>query len=393
MKWTQLILIILLVTNISAQSKWSCIDIKGNKIFSTEVKSVSDFSGGLAKICKYEVVNRKKVRRYGYVNTQGKIVIPCIYRTAKNFNGSVAWVKKPNSEFYTLIDKTGTELATRQYKKVGSILKENSDRIAVYDNGKMGFINDKGQEVISCKYLGAPFFKEGLCCVIPYDSKSGQYGFIDINGKVVLPFQYKQAGFSSFNDGLCRVSVDGKTVLIDKTGKVVFKTNYGSLQKFHQGRAAVATKSNRKGWGFVNEQGNLVIDGNYDHVTAFSKDGWAIVEKDRLQGLIDTDGTEILPLKYESIYADLSEDGYVGGIYPAVEGTSYANTKKDYFLKDMKPLMTKVKYLQSANNTDRILFCNPEGKIGYMDRSGTIVINAIYSKGKQFHEGSAWVKE
>jgi hypothetical protein len=59
----------------------------------------------------------------------------------------------------------------------------------------------------------------------------------------------------------------------------------------------------------------------------------------------------------------------------------------------MKPLMTKVKYLQSANNTDLILFCTPEGKIGFMDRSGNIIINAVYSKGKQFHEGVTWVKE
>ena len=52
-------------------------------------------------------------------------------------------------------------------------MKGYSDRIAVYEEGALGWINQKGIEVIPCKYVGSPTFDPqfGLACVTPIDSK------------------------------------------------------------------------------------------------------------------------------------------------------------------------------------------------------------------------------
>ncbi len=45
-------------------------------------------------------------------------------------------------------------------------------------NGKWGFINKEGKEVIPCKYDVAFEFNEGLALV----QLNGKFGYIDING-------------------------------------------------------------------------------------------------------------------------------------------------------------------------------------------------------------------
>jgi hypothetical protein len=256
----------------------------------------------------------------------------------------------------------------------------------------MGFINQKGQEVIPCQYAGSALFYEGLCCVTKYKG-DGRYGFIDKNGKVAIPFKYNQGGTSSFYQGKCRAKVNGRTVLINKQGEVVFKTKYKSFQGFKMNRAAVCTKANRKGWGFVNWKDEMLIGGEYDHVKSFDNDGYAVVEKNGLKGLIDTNGKLVLPMKYETIYADYTKAGFYCGVYPSKETLSLSNSKKDYFLKDFKPLNRKVKYLGHANGSDRIKFATPEGKIGFMNRQGEIIIPASYTKANNFQQGLAWIRQ
>ena len=136
-----------------------------------------------------------------------------------------------------------------------------------------------------------------------------------------------------------------------------------------------------------------MFGGDYDHVQSFNENGWAIVEKEGLQGLVDTNGKEVLPMKYESIWSDLTEDGFICGFYPSKEPTSLADGKKDYFLSGMNKIKEEVKYLQSAKYTNLILFSNMKGKIGFLDRNGNISIPAIYSKAKMFNEGLTWVRK
>lgn len=83
-------------------------------------------------------------------------------------------------------------------------------------------------------------------------SEKGEYGFINEKGEEVIPLKFMQTGTSYFSNGLARASVGGKTVLIDTTGAIVFKTEKGNIQGHYFGLISVITKPNRKGWGWVN---------------------------------------------------------------------------------------------------------------------------------------------
>ena len=379
----------------AANKEYQAIDSNGNVLFTIMAESVYKYRDGLARVKQLNLVNNQWVRGYGYINKVGELVIPAEYEKAKDFVDDRAWVRRKGESNWTLINKEGIEIPTKGYSKVGNIIEGYSDRIAVYEDGKMGWIDRDGNEVIPCKYLGYTLFDKefGLVCVMPYDSKSGKYGYIDKNGEVQIPFQFLQAGFASFHNGYSRATVGNRTVLINEKGEVVFRPKYGSLQNVNYGLMAVATKSNRAGWGFINFDNEMVIPAIYDNVNEFNELGYCVAEKKGLSGLIDTTGKMIIDFKYDMIFADLSDDGYYCGVYPTKEPASLMNTPKDYYNAKFELVELEEVTLSSANGSPRIGFTTLEGKKGFMNRDFEIIIEAKYAKTSAFSDGIAFVRE
>ena len=159
---------------------------------------------------------------------------------------------------------------------------------------KVGFVNEKGDLVIECKYVHSAWvpmtffshvniFKEGLAAVTQYfpDGHGDYYyavGYIDKVGKTVLPFNYSFA--TVFSEGIAAVSEDdfyeNPTIyFIDKKGNRIGDRKYYLTQCFHDGMCAVMTDST-SGWGFADKTGKLVVPCDYEEVNDF-KDGVASV--------------------------------------------------------------------------------------------------------------------
>jgi hypothetical protein len=83
-------------------------------------------------------------------------------------------------------------------------------------NGKYGFIDRTGKEIISPQYESANSFSEGLASV-----GNSKFGFIDKTGKVIIEFKYDvnyNFSDSSFKNGFARVTLNGNEIYIDKNG-------------------------------------------------------------------------------------------------------------------------------------------------------------------------------
>ena len=61
-------------------------------------------------------------------------------------------------------------------------------------------------------------FSEGLAAI----KKNNKWGFIDKNGKLVIPLKYDDVDYFRPN-GLCAVTIKGKSGFIDKFGKETIK--------------------------------------------------------------------------------------------------------------------------------------------------------------------------
>ena len=79
-------------------------------------------------------------------------------------------------------------------------------------NGKVGFINTKGEIVIQPKLKDAGYFSENLA---PFENKSGKWGFINKNGEIVIKPRFGWA--LSFSEGLALVQVGELWGYIDRS--------------------------------------------------------------------------------------------------------------------------------------------------------------------------------
>ena len=128
--------------------------------------------------------------------------------------------------------------------------------------------------------------------------KDDQWGVIDTNGEVVIPFgEYESIG--KFKDGMSVVKKDGKFGYIDSTGALVIPCEFDAAYDFGDGLACVYSVENRM-CGYIDKTGTLVIptfgygDGYY------FEDGLA-PDYDWLKqkyGCIDKTGERVIPAEF-----------------------------------------------------------------------------------------------
>jgi hypothetical protein len=386
MKFCLVVLSILVasVNSIAQEKFYTCINENGERVFSIKATHAYSFSDGLAEIAQSVLEGTKSYTRWGFIDKTGKTVIQCQYEKVYSFSSGVAWVKKPGDEKYVLINKKGEQVNSTGWKKVGYFIE---GFCAVYDEeDKMGFVNRKGELVIPCQYTGDSF-SEGLACVMPYEGVKANYGFIDTTGKVVIPFQFNQAGTSSFKNGECRVQINGVTCLINSKGEVIFKPALTkNCMGFSNGLSASYTKyETRSGWGYYNRNNEWVITPQYDGADDF-QGGLAVVEKDGKFGVIDTTGKIIIPIQYASIFGHPAEDGWFG-----LETES--NGEKTYVNGEGKPFaQVPVKYIAGGGDTKNIMpYTSPDNRCGYLNGKGEVVVEAQFDRTFAFSEGLSWI--
>jgi hypothetical protein len=137
---------------------------------------------------------------------------------------------------------------------------------------KFGYIGITGSVVVPPTYDAAGDFSEGLAPVsknarVPFRDDSDpmefsfpsdevdSWGYIDVTGKVVIPFGFERAGI--FSGGLARVRKDGKWGYIDKTGKYVIRPRYRWARDFRNGVAEVWHEGNIC---FIDRTGKVVVN-------------------------------------------------------------------------------------------------------------------------------------
>ncbi len=100
---------------------------------------------------------------------------------------------------------------------------ESNSLIAKEDNGKWGFVDNNGKTVIPFIYDYAEDFSEGLAAV----RQNYSWGYIDPSGKTIIPFEY--AGAWDFINGLAPVYKDNLWGFINKDGNLIIEYQYTNL--------------------------------------------------------------------------------------------------------------------------------------------------------------------
>ena len=250
-------------------------------------------------------------------------------------------------------------------------------------DGSFGFVDAEGNVVLEPRWSGARFFSEGLAA-----TRDGEkWGFIDATGRQIIPARYEAAG--DFSEGLVRVKRDGHWGFIDAAENEVLAFVLDGAGDFHGGVANVC-RSNR--WWFVDRQGELAAGGQtFSVARSFSPEGLAAVNKGGWKGddgkfyggkwgFIDTNGREVIPLRYSD--ARDFHDG-LAAVQGVEERWGYVNVAG---AEVIPPLLHAVGDFSDG----RAPTIHDEGW-GFIDASGRWAILADYPGVTRFVNGRALV--
>ncbi len=182
-----------------------------NKIISNNIVSIKRFSEGLAPYS-----NKDKL--FGFIDTNGRVVIEAKFRSVGFFSNGIAWAK-------------------------------TTDNI-------IGYINTEGIWLIQPQFQTAKDFDKisGLARV----KQNNRWNYVNISGNIRHMSDTELWG--DFYDGLAKGRKGGLIGFYDNTGYWVINPKFEAVRDFHNGYAA-AKKSGK--WGLINNIGDWVIQPKY----------------------------------------------------------------------------------------------------------------------------------
>lgn len=377
----------------------------------------------------------------GFINQSGKVIIRPKYSAVCPFSDGVSWVNARDK--WLLIDTAGKVLIDNPYIKNPSQFKDNicevetTSTIGNSSTKNRVFIDKKGTVLFKKLYyddIGS--ISDGLmyyCKGEEYNSNYSEYGFIDKNGNLVIsPKYYKVLDFS---EGLAAVSIrnqDNQIVsgYIDKNDREVIKFKYDYVGNFINGYAPIATvddkfstynngiiktvnvddstifpssfllyqhSENNKNklqidniwnpkslYGFINKNGNTIIEPQYDGIQYFQEDYFAACLNGNW-GFIDKYNNRLTEFKFSDAHS--FKNGFA-----AVLVTDDYGVNKWGFINKSGGIVINPKFDQVGDFNNGLAAVKTNDKWGFINSKGSYVIKPIYTDVCDFRNGLAFVE-
>lgn len=286
-----------------------------------------------------------------------------------------------------LITDKGKLLKELPYDQVGNI----KDGLATVKVGSLfGFINIKGEEVVSPIAHNVIEFSEGLAAVQATNASTPY--FINTKGEKLSSI----AGYvfyGPFSEGLAKAFInvadwlsyypDYRLGYVNKMGKQQFVTNFNDGGNFENGYAAVARYAPGDTLiGLVDTSGKIILPAKYKTVGVMGKDDLiAIQEKSGLWGYADRSGAVVITPQYE----DASD--FLDGV------AIVRKAGKMGLIDRQNKIVVDFIYnnARSMNNTGFIPV--KKGDLwGAIDAKGKVVADFKYDQLSNMQDGVAWAR-
>ncbi len=209
-------------------------------------------------------IKDNSTQKWGFIDTKGKIVIPCKFDNVGFFSEGICCVEQFDSP----------------------------SRSPYYQTWKTALINKRGElitDYIFEQSLGE--FEDGYIEMIKEIDGHPKGSLIDAKGELLSGFNWEYDNVRYLREDRARfTTTDGKMGFLDKEGKISIPPIYDRAYYFNEGQACVGKEINGKTkYGSINQDGIVVIPFIYDDKFIFNN-GVALVQKDNRIGLIDTFG-------------------------------------------------------------------------------------------------------
>lgn len=247
--------------------------------------------------------------------------------------------------------------------------------------GKYGYIDSKGKVVIQPQFDEARIFSCGRAAVRSAD----RWGYVDAKGKWVVKPELKWAG--DFSEGLADVKSAGLAGYMNESGELVIPYRYKWAGRFSGGLAAVEVDGK---WGYMDRTGSMAIAPKFSCAEEFSE-GVAVVMVDRK--------TEEGYFTSDFAYADRTGNVIFGGMEQMVVGGRFSCGLAPIpveegvgYIDRTGAVVIRPKYEDASSFSEGLAVFAVGGKYGYIDTKGNVAIKAKFDYADDFHEGLAAVE-
>lgn len=276
------------------------------------------------------------------------------------------------------------------------------DRYPVVKDGKVGFIDSQGKIVIPLRFFpigDMAHFEDGLAPVIGPDGS----GYIDISGQFAIGPHRNWVMPRPFHEGVAAVLVTGEKgqnfpVFIDREGKVIYKGLGASEHAYFSG--GLLPFFDGKKWGFVDRNFRWIIAAKYDFADVFSQ-GLAQVGIGPKCGYVDRAGHEMIAVKYDACWR--FSDGLArvklsiptGKAWMTTEGPRSVHEERFGFVGSSGAEVIPSQFESATDFGEGRAFAKPQGsgRQAIIDKQGNVVHLPEFDEASPFHEGLAAVSE
>lgn len=301
---------------ISKYGKYGVCDTEGKFILKCEYADITN----LGKDNKAGFIVKNTEEKYGIVDYSENTVLETKYDEITKIYGNDLYVVKQTGK-QVLVNKEETEVLKSGFDEITAILKNADNGVIYKKDNKYGVMKANGEVVIAAEYQELKETKSGILIA----KKDNKYGVIDLEKNQKVEFKYNSIYYnekadlyigedSNFNneiiDNTYTVKLTGILLDLD-TEKGYLALRQGEEYKYYNfkfeekkssdiftSNTVFLSKKDGK-YGFVNKNGEVVVDYIYDDATEQNSCGYAGIKKDGKWGSIDNKGNVVQEPTYD----------------------------------------------------------------------------------------------